>query len=74
MITVTFKKDYELSPDGINTRNYEKGKSYTAQHTHEDNIFRNAVASGIAENAQKIGRKQVKNKVNTPSKRKTTKE
>lgn len=71
MIKVTFKKDYELSPDGINTRVYKKDQTYTATYGQEENVFRHAIASGLAVNAQDAGSKQVKNKVAAPTKRKS---
>lgn len=70
MLKVKFKKDYEMSPDGINTRMYKAGQTYEATHGHEHNMFQHAIYSGIAENKQEAGKSQVKNKVTTPTKRK----
>ena len=46
---VKFKQNIALSYDGVNSRLYEKGKEYEANHAQEKRAFQNAVDTNYAE-------------------------
>lgn len=48
---IKFKEDVRLAYDGVNHREYKKGKSYTATHNHEQKLFEHYLATGKAERA-----------------------
>lgn len=68
MITVIFKEDTELAPDGLNTRLYEKGEKYTSHTNIERMLFEHMIAQGKAEEAL-VG-KAPGQKVSLPKERK----
>lgn len=70
---VTFKKDYELSFDGINTKIYKKGESYEANNPQEQKSFEIAVSLDIAEPTKKVQGEAIETKVDLASEKKTRK-
>lgn len=70
---VTFKKDVELSYDGVNSKVYKKGEEYEANHAHEKRVFESMISANIAEHTPVVADKEVKTKVTKPKSRKTAK-
>ncbi len=48
-VTVQFKDDQKISPDGISVENYKKKKAYTSRSNIEKRIFEHKVQKGEAE-------------------------
>jgi hypothetical protein len=48
-MVITFKKDTELSYDGVNKRVYQAGQVYTPNHPRELSVFKHMIATGKAD-------------------------
>lgn len=73
MLTIKFKQDQTLSPDGVNPKQYKKGEVHTAHTNMERRIFEHMVEIGRAE--ETLIKKQADaspgRKVSPPKERKT---
>ena len=73
---IVFKQDMELCYDGVNPRQYEKGKAYSPTHAHEKRMFEAFLADGRAElpgKEVKVEKPVEKEKVTTPKETKKSK-
>lgn len=52
-LEIVFSQDMELCYDGVNPRQYKKGKSYSPTHAHEKRMFEAFLADGRASLAGK---------------------
>jgi hypothetical protein len=66
---VTFKKDIELSYDGVNSKVYKAGVEYEASHAQEKKVFEHHLSTGTA-SSSKDEPVKVKTKVTKPKNKK----
>ncbi len=69
-VTVTFTEETKLSPDGINTQVYKKGKKYTSRSGLEARMFHHMIDKEKAEVASDEPEKK-ENKATKPKETKS---
>ena len=60
MMTITFLKDYTLSPDGKKVVHYVKGQTAMATSAQHMKIFQHVVQRGVAVEGDSLPTKEIK--------------